>query len=117
MQMCHSTARGRTMADQSRASDKAVTLFLSYARDDEPYARRLATALEHRGYTIWWDALIEGGAVYSRSIAEALETADAVLVLWSARSIESDWVRDEAGQGRERHRLVPLSIDGSKPPL
>ena len=105
------------MADQSRASDKAVTLFLSYARDDEPYARRLATALEHRGYTIWWDALIEGGAAYSRSIAEALETADAVLVLWSARSIESDWVRDEAGQGRERHRLVPLSIDGSKPPL
>jgi len=115
--MCHSTPRGRTMADQSRASDKAVTLFLSYARDDEPYARRLATALEHRGYTIWWDALIEGGAAYSRSIAEALETADAVLVLWSARSIESDWVRDEAGQGRERHRLVPLSIDGSKPPL
>ena len=105
------------MADQSRASDKAVTLFLSYARDDEPYARRLAVALEHRGYTIWWDALIEGGAAYSRSIAEALETADAVLVLWSARSIESDWVRDEAGQGRERHRLVPLSIDGSKPPL
>lgn len=105
------------MADQSRASDKAVTLFLSYARDDEPSARRLANALEHRGYTIWWDALIEGGAAYSRSIAEALETADAVLVLWSARSIESDWVRDEAGQGRERHRLVPLSIDGSMPPL
>lgn len=115
--MRHSTLRGRTMADQSRASDKAVTLFLSYARDDEPSARRLANALEHRGYTIWWDALIEGGAAYSRSIAEALETADAVLVLWSARSIESDWVRDEAGQGRERHRLVPLSIDGSMPPL
>jgi len=109
--------RGRTMPDQSHASDKAVTLFLSYARDDEAYARRLASALKQSGYTIWWDALIQGGAAYSRSIAEALETADVVIVLWSARSIESDWVRDEAGQGRERHRLVPLSIDGSKPPL
>ena len=105
------------MPDQSHASEKAVTLFLSYARDDETYARRLASALKQSGYTIWWDALIQGGAAYSRSIAEALETADVVIVLWSARSIESDWVRDEAGQGRERHRLVPLSIDGSKPPL
>ena len=105
------------MPDQSHASEKAVTLFLSYARDDEAHARRLASALKQSGYTIWWDALIQGGAAYSRSIAEALETADVVIVLWSARSIESDWVRDEAGQGRERHRLVPLSIDGSKPPL
>ena len=108
---------GRSMQDQPRASDKAITLFLSYARGDEASARRLASTLEHLGYTIWWDALIEGGAAYSRSIAEALETADVVIVLWSAHSIESDWVRDEAGQGRERHRLVPLSIDGSKPPL
>ena len=105
------------MQDQPRASDKAGTLFLSYSRADQAFASRLAAALEHGGYTVWWDALIEGGAAYSRSIAEALETADAVLVLWSSHSIDSDWVRDEAGQGRERHRLVPLSIDGSKPPL
>jgi TolB-like protein/Tfp pilus assembly protein PilF len=105
------------MPDQQCPPDKAVTLFLSYSREDEVYARRLASALEHAGYTIWWDALIEGGEAYSRSIADALEKADVIVVLWSARSIESDWVRDEAAQGRERHRLVPLSIDGSKPPL
>jgi TolB-like protein len=105
------------MPDQRSEPDKDVTLFLSYARDDKAYARRIATALEHAGYKIWWDALIEGGAAFSKSIAEALETADAVIVLWSKRSIESDWVKDEAAQGRERHRLIPLSIDGSKPPL
>jgi TolB-like protein/tetratricopeptide (TPR) repeat protein len=105
------------MQDQPSASDKAVTLFLSYARTDAAFAHRLATALEQAGFTIWWDALIEGGEAYSRSIAEALETADVVIVLWSANSVESDWVRDEAAQGRERHRLVPLSIDGTRPPL
>lgn len=115
--MRHCTPRGRKMPDQPGAPDKAVTLFLSYSRDDEAYARRLASTLDHAGYTIWWDALIEGGDTYSRSIADALERADAIIVLWSARSVESDWVRDEAAQGRERHRLVPLSIDGSKPPL
>jgi len=105
------------MQDQPSASDKSVTLFLSYARTDAAFAHRLATALEQAGFTIWWDALIEGGEAYSRSIAEALETADVVIVLWSANSVESDWVRDEAAQGRERHRLVPLSIDGTRPPL
>jgi TolB-like protein/Flp pilus assembly protein TadD len=105
------------MPDQSSTSDKSVTLFLSYARADAAFARRLATTLEQAGFTIWWDALIAGGEAYSRSIADALEKADAVLVLWSAHSIESDWVRDEASQGRERRRLVPLSIDGTRPPL
>jgi TolB-like protein len=105
------------MQDQPHASDKAATLFLSYARADGAFANRLATTLEQAGFTIWWDALIEGGEAYSRSIAEALEKADVVIVLWSAHSVDSDWVRDEAAQGRERHRLVPLSIDGTNPPL
>jgi TolB-like protein len=105
------------MQDQPRVSDKAVTLFLSYARADAAFAHRLATRLESAGFSIWWDALITGGEAYSRSITDALDKADVVIVLWSSHSIESDWVRDEASQGRERHRLVPLSIDGARPPL
>ena len=104
------------MAEKAVATASTATLFLSYARADEAFARRLASALEKAGYTIWWDALIEGGAAFGRSIAEALERADAVLVLWSKTSVESDWVKDEAAQGRERHRLIPLSIDGTQPP-
>ncbi len=105
------------MTDQPSTPENPVTVFLSYARADEAQARRLASALEHAGHTVWWDAMIEGGAAFSKSIADALDSADAVLVLWSARSVESDWVRDEAAQGRERHRLVPLSLDGTHPPL
>ena len=93
------------------------TVFLSYAHDDRVQAQRLAAALADRGYTVWWDGLIEGGAQFARSIRDALEAADAVIVLWSKASIESDWVCDEAAQGRERRRLVPLSLDGSRPPL
>ncbi len=102
---------------QDQAADKAGTLFLSYARADAAIAQRLANTLEQLGYTVWWDALIAGGEAYSRSIADALDKADAVLVLWSAHSVDSDWVKDEAAQGREAHRLVPLSVDGTQPPL
>jgi TolB-like protein/tetratricopeptide (TPR) repeat protein len=96
---------------------KRITLFLSYAHADEARARRLAAALDEAGYNVWWDALIEGGTAYAKTITKALETADVILVLWSAASVESDWVRDEAALGRDRHRLVPLSIDGVRPPL
>ncbi|GAA4721083.1 TIR domain-containing protein [Sphingomonas lutea] len=98
-------------------SSAEPTIFLSYAHRDQPQARRVAKALERSGYTIWWDALIEGGSRYAATIDEALQKADAVVVLWSRHSIESDWVRDEAAQGRDRHRLVPLTLDGTQPPL
>ena len=71
------------------------TIFLSYAHTDKARAQRLASALEHSGYTVWWDAMIEGGSRFARSIDDALAKADAVVVLWSKNSIESDWVRDE----------------------
>ncbi len=93
------------------------TIFLSYAHADAKRAQQLASALTARGYTVWWDNLIEGGAQFAKSIRAALESADAVVVLWSKASIESDWVADEAAQGRDRKRLVPLSLDGSLPPL
>src|SRR5437764_7213165 len=93
------------------------TIFLSYAHGDHAQAQRLAAALQRCGCTVWWDALIEGGTRYAATIDEALETADAVVVLWSRNSVSSDWVRDEAAQGRERQRLVPLSLDGTHPPL
>ena len=105
-------------SDPHRPPDGALlTLFLSYSRTDRGVAERLAQRLQQAGHTVWWDALIEGGANFSRSIREALDTADVVIVLWSESAIELDWVRDEAAQGRDRHRLVPLSIDGSQPPL
>jgi TolB-like protein len=92
-------------------------LFVSYSRDDEAAAARVVHALERAGHEVWWDAKIEGGTRYSRLIGEALEKSEAVVVLWSRQSVESDWVRDEAAHGRERRRLVPLSLDGTRAPL
>jgi TolB-like protein/Flp pilus assembly protein TadD len=93
------------------------TLFLSYAHEDQAHAKRLAAALRRAGHTVWWDTLIEGGTRYARTIAEALAAADVIIVLWSRQSVQSDWVCDEAAHGRERHRLVPLSLDGTPAPL
>ena len=94
-----------------------TTVFLSYSRDDQKRALPIIKLLEAAGFSVWWDGLIEGGARFSRTTEDALEHATAIVVLWSATSINSHWVQDEATRGRDRKCLVPLSIDGSEPPL
>ena len=92
-------------------------LFISYSRSDQVTALQLISGLEQQGYAVWWDGLLEGGDNFLPTTQAALETAYAVVVLWSQTSVDSHWVRDEATVGRDRRRLVPLSIDGSLPPL
>jgi TolB-like protein len=93
------------------------TVFVSYARPDRQQVARLATALEAAGLNVWWDTLIEGGAAFAKSIETALDKCDAVLVCWSRGSVSSDWVLDEASRGRDLRKLVPVSLDGTEPPL
>lgn len=94
-----------------------ASVFLSYARADAAKAKRLAEALRRSGHDVWWDREIQGGARYSKEIKSALDRAHVVLVLWSERSVDSDWVQDEAVVGRDSGRLVPVAIEPVEPPL
>ncbi len=105
------------MNEGVKGGSSRPTVFLSYARPDQAQAAKLAQALESRGLDVWWDALIEGGAAFTESIESALDGADAVVVAWSRASVGSDWVRDEAAKGRDQRKLVPVSLDGTEPPL
>jgi len=94
-----------------------ASVFLSYDHDDADRAETIALALEKAGHSVWWDFHVRGGQQFSKVIEDALKAADVVVVLWSANSVESGWVRDEAAVGRDSGRLVPASIDGTQPPL
>jgi adenylate cyclase len=92
-------------------------IFLSYAREDVETARKLASVLTEAGQTVWWDRHVHGGANFSNEIERELKDADTVMVLWSPAAIASAWVQDEAAEGRDSGRLVPVILDGVKPPL
>lgn len=94
-----------------------ASVFLSYDRDDADIAPPIASALEKAGHFVWWDKHISGGSQFSKEIEQALDKADVVVVVWTRFSVESPWVRDEAGSGRDRGCLVPLSLEGTLPPL
>lgn len=93
------------------------TVFFSYSRDDQARAIPIIRQIEAAGFDVWWDGLLEGGERYSRATEDALNRANAVVVLWSKVSAQSHWVHDEATRGRDRGILVPLSLDGTEPPL
>ena len=92
-------------------------IFLSYARDDSGIARQLADCIAQAGHDVWWDRHLHAGSRFAKEIDQALKNAEAIVVLWSESSVESAWVQDEAAEGRDSDRLVPVAIDSAKPPL
>lgn len=92
-------------------------IFISYAHVDREYAARLRSLLVGLGFDVWLDDRIEAGSHYDDVIEDALDQAEKVLVIWTAASVKSQWVRAEAGEGLKRGTLIPISADGTKVPL
>jgi TIR domain len=85
-------------------------IFISYKREEQPEARRLADALEREGWTVWWDPRLRAGEHYDEVIEKALTEASCVIVMWSERSVQSRYVREEAAYALERDKLIPVEI-------
>ena len=94
-----------------------IRVFLSYAREDVGTAKALADHIGRAGHDVWWDRHIQGGSRFTNEIDRALKDAEAIVVLWSEHSVQSAWVQDEAGEGRDSGRLVPVATGATKPPL
>jgi hypothetical protein len=93
-------------------------IFLSYSRHDLSTVQALATALSEKGHSVWLDhSGIEEGDAYDTQIEDAIAQTRVVIVLWSMHSIRSNWVRAEAAYALGKHKLLPIRIDQSEPPL
>lgn len=92
-------------------------VFLSYASEDRPFARRLAGTLIEMGWSVWWDRKIPPGLTYVEVIEHELSACRSVVVIWSTRSVSSHWVRTEANEAFERRILIPVRMDDAKLPL
>jgi hypothetical protein len=92
-------------------------VFVSYATADREHAKRLAKALEQRGWTVWWDRTILPGSDWQAVIERALDASTCAVVLWSRNSVDSSWVRAEAEEARQRNVLIPASLDDARIPL
>ncbi len=94
-------------------------VFVSYAREDQKFAKRLAAAFERppRGWSVWWDAELTTGERFNNEIRQAIADSRCLVVLWSPHSVSSDWVVAEAEIARERGILVPVLIGECQIPM
>lgn len=94
-------------------------VFVSYKAEDRARVEPLVQALEAEGLSVWWDARVGGGEAWREAIAEQLNAANCVIVVWSKRSTgpEGRFVRDEANHAQHRGTYLPVTIDKVQPPL
>lgn len=92
-------------------------VFISYSRKDRPFAEAIAAQLTRLGLDVWWDRDLLAGEDYRKKTAGVIDKVAVAIVIWSRRSIDSDWVVGEASAARQRKILLPVSADGMTPPL
>jgi WD40 repeat protein len=85
-------------------------VFISYAREDQEFVRRLVAALEDRGREAWIDWQdIEPSDTWWQSVAEAINAADAVLFIASPDSVASEICQREVQHAViQRKRLIAV---------
>ncbi|MDH3638634.1 MAG: TIR domain-containing protein [Gammaproteobacteria bacterium] len=92
-------------------------VFVSYASSDRPRAKMLGDELSGEGWSVWWDRTIPPGKTFDEVIEAELAAAGCVIVIWSLASVESSWVRAEAGEAMSRGVLIPVIMEPVDIPL
>ena len=94
-----------------------ANIFISYSSDDKSIVQQLAALLESKGWSVWWDRQIPIGQSYDTVIEEELNKADCVLVIWTKRSVASNYVKNEANEALSKNKLIPILLEQVTPPL
>jgi hypothetical protein len=95
-------------------------IYLSHSSVDRASARQLADALRRRALEVSSaDSVSAPGENWAASVAKALGQSDAMVVLLTPNSVESEWVRRDIeyalSSKRFAHRLIPVVIGGEDP--
>src|SRR5215472_18545206 len=101
---------------EGRQDSGMSEVFISYARSTAAKAQQIAEVLRGLGYGVWRDDELPAHRAYTEVIEERLQAAKAVVVIWSAEAVKSEWVQSEADTARTDHKLVQLTVDGAKLP-
>ncbi len=96
-------------------------IFLSYSSDDRDQGgaksiRELRRHLIEKGVPVWWDQDIESGAAWRETIKKRLSAAKAVLTFWTANSVQSNPVIEEASTAQSNKKLVHARLDDAELP-
>jgi hypothetical protein len=88
-------------------------VFISYAREDEHYAVRLAKELRRRVFEVWFDRDIRHGERWPEILEQAVRDCAAFVVLMTPEAEMSAWVRKEVNLALDSKKAIfPLLLSG-----
>nr|BFD94125.1 hypothetical protein KitaXyl93_54850 [Kitasatospora sp. Xyl93] len=98
-------------------------IFISHSSADKPFVRRrIETPLREAGYDTWLDEKeLLAGDPLPRKVSEGIRDAKVVIVVISATSVESNWLRYELNIAadfmiKRGLRLIPVVVDDVRLP-
>ncbi len=91
-------------------------IFLSYARFDSELGERIVAGLRALDVECWWDRDMPG-VDWPREIERQIDSMSALVVVWTAASKESRYVRAEAIPAFDREKLINIMFGVKEPPL
>jgi hypothetical protein len=92
-------------------------VFVSYSRQDKARAAQFVELLEGYGWDVFWDQETRAGTIWPKVLEDELGLARCLLVLWTANSVASRWVRIEAYEALQNDKLLPVRLEKVKPPM
>src|SRR3954449_6638715 len=86
-------------------------VFLSYRKEDSTIAERVIKGLQAQGLSVWWDENLSSRSAWDAELEREIADAATVIVLWTPRSVQSEWVRIEAHYALEHGKLIPVLME------
>lgn len=92
-----------------------MKVFISHSRENKALAKRVGVALEQAGLDVWDEEQeILPGDNWAKKISQALEEAQAMVVLLTPEALDSTWVNREIdfalSHERFKNRLIPVLV-------
>ncbi|MBI4402049.1 MAG: toll/interleukin-1 receptor domain-containing protein [Nitrospirae bacterium] len=88
-------------------------IFIGYASKDRARVEPLAKALhdQDQSWSVFWDLNILPADKWRDVLKKELGSAKCIVVIWTRTSVSSDYVLDEAEEGKRRNVLIPVLMD------
>jgi TIR domain len=98
-------------------ADPYLLLFVSHVSEDRPTALEIVDELERRGVPCWIAPRdVRPGRPFDDEIAEAIEASRAMLLIFSERCNENEYIRREITVAGESHKvIIPFRIENAQP--
>ena len=94
-----------------------MKIYLSYKREDRNSAAEISEALRQLGHEVSLDFDLLPGEDFANIIRRRIEESDLIVVVWSQRAKESDWVRGEALLATEQNKYFGIVLDRVELPV